>query len=737
MKLSIPAGWRSNHLAGDFLFGTISSVLKISWGISMAALIFSGSLAPYLPNGIGIALIGASVLGLVVALGASLPGITAGPQSSTSVIIALIAASIAGKLSTAGDNDAVFPTVFVFIILSSLTVGLFLLFLGIFRLGKLIRFIPYPVVGGLLAGTGWLIFRGAFTTMLGNPLSLIEIGSLFLNKKIVLWMPGIIFALFLFFLHRRFKSMILMPFFIIAALGLFYFCLWLTGTSVADAISIGLLLKQFPESGIWQAPDLYFFQHTDWSAILNEIGGLLSIMFIAAFSLLLKATGLELETRKDFDLDHELIVAGVGNMIAGAAGGLVGLHSLGSSLLNYKTGANSRLVVVMSSVLCALALFCGASYLSYVPKPILGGLLLFVGISLLVEWGYDAIKKLQRLDYFLVILILLVIAAWGFIQGVAVGVLIAIILFVINASGINVARSELNGSVHSSNVERSVKQYNTLRNKGDHIFILRLHGFLFFGSAYSLLNKVQERIEASDRLKPKYIMIDFLLVTGLDSSVVFSFTKMRQLTKANKITLIFTGLKYDFLWQLEQGEFLDENSDDYFQTFPDIDRGLEWSEDQVLAGAGVENDHLSGFRDMLADIFPDISLTDIFIQFLSRMELSEGDVVYQQGDPSDDLCFIVQGRLSAITETKTGSNIRLLSMNAGAIVGEMGLYTGEPRSATVVAETDSILYFLSQHALDRINDNHPKIKLLFDNFIIRRLINRLNQKTSELKNLIQ
>ena len=140
---------------------------------------------------------------------------------------------------------------------------------------------------------------------------------------------------------------------------------------------------------------------------------------------------------------------------------------------------------------------------------------------------------------------------------------------------------------------------------------------------------------------------------------------------------------------------------------------------------------------MLAEIFPDISLTDIFIQFLNRMELSEGDVVYQQGDPSDDLCFIVQGRLSAITETKTGSNIRLLSMNAGAIVGEMGLYTGEPRSATVVAETDSILYFLSRHALDRINDNHPKIKSLFDNFIIRRLISRLNQKTSELKNLIK
>ena len=103
--------------------------------------------------GAGLALFGSCVIGLVVALGASfrnaVPASATGPAS----ILALIAASIAARLHDTAP-EAILPTVIAAVALTSILTGAFLYALGFFRLGAMPRYIPFPVVGGFLAGMG-------------------------------------------------------------------------------------------------------------------------------------------------------------------------------------------------------------------------------------------------------------------------------------------------------------------------------------------------------------------------------------------------------------------------------------------------------------------------------------------------------------------------------------------------------------------------------------------------------
>ena len=136
-------------LTGGLVVGLVVVIVSISFG----ALIFSGELADFTSQGIGFGLLTAAVLGALVALGSSFRGMVATPQDSPAAIMALIAASIAASLPASAGREEVFATVVVAVSLTSIATGVFFFALGSFKLGGLVRFIPYPVIGGFLAGT--------------------------------------------------------------------------------------------------------------------------------------------------------------------------------------------------------------------------------------------------------------------------------------------------------------------------------------------------------------------------------------------------------------------------------------------------------------------------------------------------------------------------------------------------------------------------------------------------------
>jgi SulP family sulfate permease len=132
-------------------------------------------------------------------------------------------------------------------------------------------------------------------------------------------------------------------------------------------------------------------------------------------------------------------------------------------------------------------------------------------------------SKLSRIDYGIVVLILVVIATTNFLTGVGIGLLSTVLLFVANYSRINVVHYMLSGVDVRSNVERFNHQWSKLQELGDHTFILELQGYIFFGTAYALLERIRVRINERNRLPVHYLVMDFRRVSGLDSSAVFSF----------------------------------------------------------------------------------------------------------------------------------------------------------------------------------------------------------------------
>jgi len=145
----------------DVLGGTISGVVSIVYCVSYAAFIFSGPLAPWLGYGIAATFISTTVGALVVALRSSLPFTIAGPDSSTSVVTAALVAAFVEWLVANGTSDHILEPTLILMALSSVLIGILLCGLGLGRAGRAIRFVPYPVIGGFLGATGWLMVSGA------------------------------------------------------------------------------------------------------------------------------------------------------------------------------------------------------------------------------------------------------------------------------------------------------------------------------------------------------------------------------------------------------------------------------------------------------------------------------------------------------------------------------------------------------------------------------------------------
>src|ERR1700683_549313 len=215
---------------------------------------------------------------------------------------------------------------------------------------------------------------------------------------------------------------------------------------------------------------------------------------------------------------------------------MVGFQSLSLSSLALGMGVKSRVVGLVSAATCLLLLCFGTGLLGYIPKFLLGGILFYNGLAFLTEWVVDAYFRLIREDYFLVVLILAIVAVAGYLQGVGAGIIIATVLFVLKYSSVNVISNTLSGDNHHSSVDRAPVEARVLDSRGGQIHILRLKGFIFFGSADNLLNTIRER--QADKSLPRlaYVILDFQQVSGLDTSGLVSLSKLSRL--ANKAGFI-------------------------------------------------------------------------------------------------------------------------------------------------------------------------------------------------------
>ena len=711
----------------------------VTTATAFAVLVFSGNLVAYVPRGIGLWL-GASmiIVGLTTAL-SSLPWVVATLQDTVVAILAVVSATIVNQMPASATGQEKLVTVVVAIALSSLLTGILLLSIGQFKLGNLIRFIPYPVIGGFLAGTGLLLAFGALSFMTGARINFFHLSPILELGQCVKWLPGLLFAVFLLVVSRRRSHVLIFPCTLMGGIVAFYIVLALTNTSIARANELGLLLGALPTGGgsLWQPLNLSDLAQVDWLVIGQQIASLFVIAVVGIITLLLNATGLELVTGQNIDLNRELKTAGIANLVAGLGGGMVGFHGISDSTLSYKMGARSRLVGFVVTAICGLVLLLGGTLLSYFPNFVLGGFLLFLGLDFLVTWIYDARFKLPIADYLIMIVILIVINTVGFLEGVSLGVVLAVILFVVNYSRINAVKHVLTGATYHSNVTRPRSHQQLLREKGDCLYILELQGLIFFGTAQKMLDMVSQRIDNPKLPALLFLVLDFRLVNGLDSSALLGFAKIKQLAQARVVALVFTNLSTDMQRQIKR-ELLPGGEEPSLRFFVDLDHGIEWCEDQMatsFATVDLEMKPLSLMKQ-LRDAMPSSVTDKDLLSYFEEKKADKGEYIIHQGDESAGLYFIEKGQVTVQLEGEGGKMTRLRTMQTGTVVGELGLYLGRKTTASVIADEPCTLFHLTTSKFKEMEKNSPEIASAFHKFIVGILGERLVDTNDTLQALV-
>jgi SulP family sulfate permease len=715
---------RPSRLIPTLTAGLVIGVLEVVLASSFAALVYGGDAAVHLPKAIGFNLFGAAAVLIIVSLRSSLPGVVGSIQDITAAILALLTVSVTKEQP--GALYSTFLTLVAAVILTSALTGVVFLLMGRFKLGDLVRFVPYPVIGGFLAGTGWLLFKGGMGVLATRSLTLMSVHRFFRPDPLLKWVPGVIFAILLLFLVRRFRHFLIIPGAVVAGVVLFYGVLAAMGTTVTLAKVHGFLMGPFPYGGdLFDPLTLEALTRADWSVILGQIGNVFAVLLVAVVALLLNASGIELIMNRDADLNRELRGAGLANIVGATGGGIVGFHALSLTALAHRTRAVSRLVGPVAALVCILALVFGADTISLFPRTVLGGLVVFLGLAFLYEWLVDAWSRLPRRDYLVVVLIVLVVAAVGFLPGVAVGLVATIALFVIDYSRTNVVKHALSGATYQSKVERDPRDREILRREGERLHILELQGIVFFGTAHSLLQGIRARAHDPNLPDLRFLVIDFRRVTGIDSSAVLSFTKVLQLAASSEFTVVLTGLGPRAARQLEHGGLTEDT--EWLRILSELDRAVQWCEDRLLDAARPPTAETARLLpSLLRDSLDQSVDPERLMGYVEPVEVEAGHELIRQGDPSDDLYFLESGRVTAQFLRPDGRSLRLRTMGPGTVVGEVTLYLETVRTASVVAELPSKLYRLSRAALSDMERRDPHLASAVHRLFARLLADRLS-----------
>ncbi len=695
-------------LSTGLILGLVNALL----GIALMSLIFSGDLTDALPIGIGVGLVASSVVGLIIALTSGFAGMYAGIQDNSAAILGLSAASIAAALVGPEAID----TVIAMMMTTTLITGAIFVLMGTFRLGDIARFVPFPVIGGLLAGTGYLILVGSLAILEVDT----SVDDLTSANGLGLFWPGVALAgIFLVASLRDWPSKVYVVILLGSIVG-FHIVSQLAGVDKDAALAKGWLLGPFPDGGLWPGFVAEAVFSADWAAIAGEAASLITILLLVPLTLLLYISALEVGTNSDLDLNAELKSSGWANLAGGAMGGPPGYFYLSDTLIAHRLLGGRRGPAVVGALAMFGVLLLGGTILEFLPQFVIGGLLLFVGVDFLVEWLWTARHRMTRLDYILMVGIVLTIAAIGFLPGVGAGLAAAIFLFVYRYSRIDVVKHLLTAREHQSNIERPLDHVEYLHEVGTSVVVLELQGFIFFGTANQIFDRVKKHFDAVEDLR--FIVFSFRLVSGVDSSAVALFERIVLFARDHGITLVFTGLR-----SANQDQFAE-----FFRTYPDVivefqdlDHGMAWCEDQLL--------HDISHRD-LPRALPD-GLQERLAGYLSPRTIPEGDRLMTQGDPTPGIYLITSGTATVLLERPEAEDVRLRTLHEGTVLGEIGLYRNEPCTATVRAETDCDVLHLTPVAFEALCRDDPAGAAEFHAFVARVLASRVSHANRTIRAL--
>jgi SulP family sulfate permease len=285
-------------------------------------------------------------------------------------------------------------------------------------------------------------------------------------------------------------------------------------------------------------------------------------------------------------------------------------------------------------------------------------------------------------------------------------------------------------ATYRSSVERSQSSNAILDAHGAEGLIYSLRGFLFFGTANAVLDTIRDdaHVRSSNY---KGIVLDMKRVTGMDISALNTFVQIKSLCERSGVRLIYSGVETETRESLlmlgavtlEHGQPL---------MFPEADYAVEYMEDVLLSLYQSEAESMTIY-DHLSGILDDLEKVRILLEHMKRVEVSASEILFEQGDEDNGLYMLERGSMTALIGTEHNGFKRVKKFRPGALIGEMSAYTADrKRTATIVADEDSVLYHLSSEKLARLDIEDLKLTASIHELVARTLGGRISYMNRRL-----
>jgi SulP family sulfate permease len=310
-----------------------------------------------------------------------------------------------------------------------------------------------------------------------------------------------------------------------------------------------------------------------------------ALTFFGILHVPINVPALALNTGEDHaDLDHELKLHGYSNFLSGCLGSIQNYLVYANTLFFMRSGGDSRLAGFELAALTFGVMCIGPSLIGFIPVMMVGVLIFDLGFELLLEAVWQPRKKLKKLEYLTVIVIVLVMGIYDFVVGIGVGIILAFIALIFQTSRVSAVRATYSGEVVGSTVRRNHSQQDYLHQVGSQIYVIKLAGFLFFGTIHSVEGKIRALIsdEAFSKRPIKYLVIDMCQVTGLDYSAGEAFNTISRLLDGKDVLLVLSGVDAESeLGRNLRAVGLGEDGIDVV-LLPDLNSALEYCENELL-----------------------------------------------------------------------------------------------------------------------------------------------------------
>jgi SulP family sulfate permease len=648
-------------------------------------------------------------------------GMVSSPTGPTLVLLSGALATMSARGMTTAEL-AVNLAILVFI------GGVMQILIGLSNGGRLIKFIPYPVVAGFMTGSAIL--------MIGSQLIMLDAQSFSLAIEKGLWIPWLTALI-------TFAAMSFLPK-IIPALpgtvsglicgvivfhGLAYFSQFNYPTHMVvgrlpDISSISLTL---PDS----------FASIPWQLILPIS---LALAILASLDSLLTSVLADVATGHRHNAKRELTGQGLGHMLAALVGGIAGAGTTGATLIAIKT-AGRHWVAAISALCFLLIIVLLGPIAALLPISVLAGIIFHVAIFSMLD--RDVLTWLQRrtsrMDALTALLVTGVTVTYDLMIAVAVGITLALFHFVRAQflSPVVHRRSTINQL--PSIRRRSEKHRNLLTKYNDRIIIYELTGNLFFGTVDRLFEELN-----TDLNRPAQIILDMARVQQVDLTAVRMFLHMSDTLHKKQGELIFTNVRSGKGLSRKVEETLrrisPHHSGDYpVKTFIDSDEAREYAENKLLEQLGEDNAAIQRVEFEDSIIFHGLHQDTLAIlkQAMVNVEIKSGEFLFKINDHGTALYIVVKGEIDILLPYGQHHYKRLAKFGAGAFFGEIAFLKPGPRTADAKAIHDTELLIMSRESFQKLRSQHPKtaIKLLMR--LGREMSDRLRWSDAELRRLAE